>query len=135
MSEFAAFPSADGEEVYGTDKGSSLCPKTICQQEEEKETRKIIRHKRKANPYTSLLDSFSTYIRQQKHKLTQKNLRADDIERFDTEKNNCLQKVRAEIESYKNSGKPIDDELLDYINNQKQYIKNLYNNLLSVNKM
>ena len=24
LSEFAAFPSADGEEVYGTDKGSSL---------------------------------------------------------------------------------------------------------------
>ena len=123
-----------GSKYFGnTDK--VYCPKTICQQEEEKETRKKIRHRRKSNPYTSLLDSFSTYIRQQKHKLTQKNLRADDIERFDTEKNNCLQKVRAEIESYKNSGKPIDDELLDYINTQKQYIKNLYDNLLSVNKM
>ena len=53
-----------------TDKG--YCPKEICQQAEEREINKMVRAKRKADPYKSLLDNFGLYIRQQKHKLKQR---------------------------------------------------------------
>ena len=114
-----------------TDKG--YCPKEICQQAEERENNKIIRQKRKADPYKSLLDNFGLYIRQQKHKLTQKNLSEDVIAQFDDEKNSCYNKVKMEISIYQNSGKLIDDELESYIDEQKNYMKNLYDTLLSVN--
>ena len=113
------------------DKG--YCQKKMCQRAEEKENNKIIRQKRKADPYKSLLDNFGLYIRQQKHKLTQKNLSADVIAQFDDEKNSCYNKVKMEISIYQNSGKPIDDELESYIDEQKNYMKNLYDTLLSVN--
>ena len=114
-----------------TDKG--YCPKEICQQAEEREINKMVRAKRKADPYKSLLDNFGLYIRQQKHKLTQKNLSADVIAQFDDEKNSCYNKVKMEISIYQNSGKPIDDELESYIDEQKNYMKNLYDTLSSVN--
>ena len=114
-----------------TDKG--YCPKEICQQAEEKENNKIFREKRKANPYKNLLDNFGLYIRQQKHKLTQKNLSSDVIAQFDDEKNSCYNKVKMEISIYQNSGKLIDDELESYIDEQKNYMKNLYDTLSSVN--
>ena len=114
-----------------TDKG--YCPKEICQQAEEREINKMVRAKRKADPYKSLLDNFGLYIRQQKHKLTQKNLSSDVIAQFDDEKNSCYNKVKMEISIYQNSGKPIDDELKNYIEEQKNYMKNLYDNLSSVN--
>ena len=113
------------------DKG--YCQKKMCQRAEEKENNKIIRQKRKADPYKSLLDNFGLYIRQQKHKLTQKNLSADVIAQFDDERNSCYNKVKMEISIYQNSGKPIDDELESYIDEQKNYMKNLYDTLLSVN--
>ena len=105
----------------------------MCQRAEEKENNKIIRQKRKADPYKSLLDNFGLYIRQQKHKLTQKNLSADVIAQFDDERNSCYNKVKMEISIYQNSGKPIDDELESYIDEQKNYMKNLYDTLSSVN--
>ena len=113
------------------DKG--YCQKKMCQRAEEKENNKIIRQKRKADPYKSLLDNFGLYIRQQKHKLTQKNLSADVIAQFDDERNSCYNKVKMEISIYQNSGKPIDDELESYIDEQKNYMKNLYDTLSSVN--
>ena len=113
------------------DKG--YCQKKMCQRAEEKENNKIIRQKRKADPYKSLLDNFGLYIRQQKHKLTQKNLSSDVIAQFDGEKNSCYNKVKMEISIYQKSGKPIDDELESYIDEQKNYMKNLYDTLSSVN--
>ena len=114
-----------------TDKG--YCPKEICQQAEEREINKMVRAKRKADPYKNLLDNFGLYIRQQKHKLTQKNLSADVIAQFDDEKNSCYNKVKMEISIYQNSGKLIDDELESYIDEQKNYMKHLYDTLSSVN--
>ena len=113
------------------DKG--YCQKKMCQRAKEKENNKIIRQKRKADPYKSLLDNFGLYIRQQKHKLTQRNLSADVIAQFDDERNSCYNKVKMEISIYQNSGKLIDDELESYIDEQKNYMKNLYDTLLSVN--
>ena len=114
-----------------TDKG--YCPKEICQQAEEREINKMVRAKRKADPYKNLLDNFGLYIRQQKHKLTQKNLSADVIAQFDDERNSCYNKVKMEISIYQKSGKPIDDELESYIDEQKNYMKHLYDTLSSVN--
>ena len=114
-----------------TDKG--YCPKEICQQAEEREINKMVRAKRKADPYKNLLDNFGLYIRQQKHKLTQKNLSSDVIAQFDDERNSCYNKVKMEISIYQNSGKLIDDELESYIDEQKNYMKNLYDTLSSVN--
>ena len=114
-----------------TDKG--YCPKEICQQAEEREINKMVRAKRKADPYKNLLDNFGLYIRQQKHKLTQKNLSEDVIAQFDDEKNSCYNKVKMEISIYQNSGKLIDDELESYIDEQKNYMKHLYDTLSSVN--
>ncbi len=114
-----------------TDKG--YCPKEICQQAEEREINKMVRAKRKADPYKSLLDNFGLYIRQQKHKLTQRNLSADVIAQFDDERNSCYNKVKMEISIYQNSGKLIDDELESYIDEQKNYMKHLYDTLSSVN--
>ena len=114
-----------------TDKG--YCPKEICQQAEEREINKMVRAKRKADPYKNLLDNFGLYIRQQKHKLTQKNLSSDVIAQFDDEKNSCYNKVKMEISIYQNSGKLIDDELESYIDEQKNYMKHLYDTLSSVN--
>ena len=113
------------------DKG--YCQKKMCQRAEEKENNKIIRQKRKADPYKSLLDNFGLYIRQQKHKLTQRNLSADVIAQFDDERNSCYNKVKMEISIHQKSGKPIDDELESYIDEQKNYMKNLYDTLSSVN--
>ena len=113
------------------DKG--YCQKKMCQRAEEKEINKMVRAKRKADPYKSLLDNFGLYIRQQKHKLTQKNLSEDVITQFDDEKNFRYSKVKMEISIYQNSGKPIDDELESYIDEQKNYMKNLYDTLSSVN--
>ena len=113
------------------DKG--YCQKKMCQRAEEKEINKMVRAKRKADPYKSLLDNFGLYIRQQKHKLTQKNLSADVIAQFNDKKNSCYNKVKMEISIYQNSGKLIDDELESYIDEQKNYMKNLYDTLSSVN--
>lgn len=84
---------------------------------------------RKKNEYTNLLDTFNSYIRQLKHKLTLKGVSEDVMAVYDAEKNSCLYNVKMEISTYQDREKAIDDTLTSYIEEQKRYIKNLYDSL------
>ena len=114
---------------YFSNTDVGYCPDIKCQEVKDKELRKKNRMNRKKNEYTNLLDTFNSYIRQLKHKLTLKGVPEDVMAVYDAEKNSCLYNVKMEISTYQDREKPIDDTLTSYIEEQKRHIKNLYDSL------
>lgn len=115
---------------YFSNADVGYCPDIKCQEVKDKELRKKNRMNRKKNEYTNLLDTFNSYIRQLKHKLTLKGVPEDVMTVYDAEKSSCLYNVKMEISTYQDREKPIDDTLTSYIEDQKRYIKNLYDGLV-----
>ena len=62
---------------YFSNTDVGYCPDIKCQEVKDKELRKKNRMNRKKNEYTNLLDTFNSYIRQLKHKLTLKGVPED----------------------------------------------------------
>lgn len=114
---------------YFSNADVGYCPDIKCQEEKDKEIRKKNRMNRKKNEYTNLLDTFSNYTRQLKHKLTLRGISEDVMAVYDAEKSSCLYNVKMQISTYQDCERPIDDELVSFIDEQKKYIKDLYDNL------
>lgn len=114
---------------YFSNSDTGYCSDIKCQEVKDRELRKKNRINRKNNEYTNLLDTFNSYIRQLKHKLTLKGIPKDVIAVYDAEKKSCLYNVKMEISTYQDRERPIDNKLIGYIEEQKGYIKNLYDSL------
>lgn len=114
---------------YFSEINTRYCSDTECQKVKEKEIRKKDRINRRKNPYKSLSDTFNTYVRQKKHNLKQKGVSASTLSIFETEKSTCLYNVKMEISTYQDCERPIDDDLISYIEEQKGHIKALYDSL------
>ena len=114
---------------YFSNTDVGYCPDIKCQEEKDKEIRKKNRMNRKKNEYTNLSDTFSNYTRQLKHKLTLIGVPEDIIAVYDAEKSSCLYNVKMQISTYQDCEKPIDDDLISYIEEQKGHIKALYDSL------
>lgn len=113
------------------DKG--CCKNKECQnseaEERKKKKRRNFRDKRKANPYTYLIDNFGTYVRQYKHSLILKKVPESIIDLFEQEKLLYQHDVNLEISYYQRNEKPIDEDLIKYIVIKKEQIKRLFLNL------
>ena len=114
---------------YFSNTDVGYCPDIKCQEEKDKELRKKNRMNRKKNEYTNLSDTFSNYTRQLKHKLTLIGVPEDVIAVYDAEKSSCLYNVKMQISTYQDCERPIDDDLISYIEEQKGHIKALYASL------
>ena len=114
---------------YFSNTDVGYCPDIKCQEEKDKAIRKKNRMNRKKNEYTNLSDTFSNYTRQLKHKLTLIGVPEDVIAVYDAEKSSCLYNVKMQISTYQDCEKPIDDDLISYIEEQKGHIKALYDSL------
>ena len=114
---------------YFSNTDVGYCPDIKCQEEKDKELRKKNRMNRKKNEYTNLSDTFSNYTRQLKYKLTLIGVPEDVIAVYDAEKSSCLYNVKMQISTYQDCERPIDDDLISYIEEQKGHIKALYDSL------
>lgn len=114
---------------YFSNTDVGYCPDIKCQEEKDKELRKKNRMNRKKNEYTNLSDTFSNYTRQLKYKLTLTGVSEDVIAVYDAEKSSCLYNVKMQISTYQDCERPIDDDLISYIEEQKGHIKALYDSL------
>ena len=114
---------------YFSNTDVGYCPDIKCQEEKDKAIRKKNRMNRKKNEYTNLSDTFSNYTRQLKHKLTLIGVPEDVIAVYDAEKSSCLYNVKMQISTYQDCERPIDDDLISYIEEQKGHIKALYDSL------
>lgn len=114
---------------YFSNTDVGYCPDIKCQEGKDKAIRKKNRMNRKKNEYTNLSDTFSNYTRQLKHKLTLIGVPEDVMAVYDAEKSSCLYNVKMQISTYQDCEKPIDDDLISYIEEQKGHIKALYDSL------
>ncbi len=114
---------------YFSNADVGYCPAIKCQEVKDKELRKKNRMNRKKNEYTNLSDTFSNYTRQLKYKLTLIGVPEDVIAVYDAEKSSCLYNVKMQISTYQDCERPIDDDLIRYIEEQKGHIKALYDSL------
>ena len=61
--------------------------------------------------------------------LTLTGVSEDVIAVYDAEKSSCLYNVKMQISTYQDCERPIDDDLISYIEEQKGHIKALYDSL------
>ncbi|MGN0499360.1 MAG: hypothetical protein ACI4F6_09930 [Acutalibacteraceae bacterium] len=129
IGNLSVFTCENCHKKFFSETDVKYCPKLECQKAKEKENRRKERVNRRNNPYKNLADTFNTYVRQKKHNLTLKGVSESILSIFVKEKNNCLYNVKMEISKYQDRERPIDEELIGYIDQQKRYIKDLYDSL------
>ncbi|MER2149513.1 MAG: hypothetical protein ABS987_10240, partial [Ruminococcus sp.] len=61
--------------------------------------------------YRNLIDSYNTYVRTLKRKLTLMRVEKSDMQMFETEQEKCAAVIRETVSDYREQQKPIDNEL------------------------
>ena len=106
------------------------CPSEVCQEEKNKELRKIERQKRKDDPYQNAVDGFNNYFRQQTNILNKEKISADVIEEFKEKGIKCQYDVKMEVSVYQDTLKPLPPEIFDFIFSQKKHLKKVRDDIL-----
>ena len=115
---------------YLDNNDMGYCPSEVCQEEKRKQLRRIERKKRKDDPYKNAVDDFNNFFRQQTHILKEEKISSDAIEEFKEEGIKCQYDVKMEISVYQDTLKPLPQEIFDYIDSQKKYLKKVRDDML-----
>lgn len=87
------------------------CSKPVCQQFKRLMYKRQNRESRKQDVYRNLIDSYNTYVRTLKRKLTLMRVEKSDMQMFETEQEKCAAVIRETVSDYREQQKPIDNEL------------------------
>ena len=83
------------------------------------------RESRKQDVYRNLIDSYNTYVRTLKRKLTLMRVEKSDMQMFETEQEKCAAIIREAVSDYREQQKPIDDELNALILEKRKKMKEI----------
>ena len=81
------------------------------------------RESRKQDVYRNLIDSYNTYVRTLKRKLTLMRVEKSDMQMFETEQEKCAAVIREAVSDYREQQKPVDDDLNALIQDNRQRMK------------
>ena len=99
-----------GGRYFNTDD-KGYCSKPVCQQFKRLMYKRQNRESRKQDVYRNLIDSYNTYVRTLKRKLTLMRVEKSDMQMFETEQEKCAAVIREAVSDYREQQKPIDNEL------------------------
>ena len=83
------------------------------------------RESRKQDVYRNLIDSYNTYVRTLKRKLTLMRVEKCDMQMFETEQEKCAAVIREAVSDYREQQKPIDNELNALILEKRKKMKEI----------
>ena len=83
------------------------------------------RESRKQDVYRNLIDSYNTYVRTLKRKLTLMRIEQSDMQAFEAEQEKCAAVIREAVSDYREQQKPIDDELNALILEKRKKMKEI----------
>ena len=83
------------------------------------------RESRKQDVYRNLIDSYNTYVRTLKRKLTLMRIEQSDMQQFETEQERCAVVIRETVTEYREHQKPIDNELNALILENRKKMKEI----------
>jgi len=83
------------------------------------------RESRKQDVYRNLIDSYNTYVRTLKRKLTLMRVEKSEMQMFETEQEKCAAVIRKAVSDYREQQKPIDDELNALILEKRKKMKEI----------
>ena len=72
-----------------------------------------------------LIDSYNTYVRTLKRKLTLMRVEKSDMQMFETEQEKCAAVIREAVSDYREQQKPIDNELNALILEKRKKMKEI----------
>ena len=82
-----------------------------------------LRETRKQDVYCNLIDSYNAYVRQLKRKLTLMRIEDSDMQVFETKQEQCAAVIREAVSNYREQQKPIDNELNELVQENRQKMK------------
>ena len=106
------------------------CPNPACQEEKQREEKRIKLQNRKNNIFANELDKFNIYARHYKRELTRNGIDGELLLRYTEEQDRCRYDIQMEISVYQNTNKPIDNDLIAFIEHQKSYLKSISDDIL-----
>ena len=83
------------------------------------------RESRKQDVYRNLIDSYNTYVRTLKRKLTLMRIEQSDMQQFEKEQEQCAAVIRKAVSDYREQEKPVDDDLNALIQENRQRMKEI----------
>ena len=111
-----------GGRYFNTDD-KGYCSKPVCQQFKRLMYKRQNRESRKQDVYRNLIDSYNTYVRTLKRKLTLMRVEKSDMQMFETEQEKCAAVIRETVSDYREQQKPVDDDLNALIQDNRQRMK------------
>lgn len=99
------------------------CGREECQHVKLLEYNRNLRETRKQDVYRNLIDSYNTYVRQLKRKLTLMRIEQSDMQAFEAEQEQCAAIIREAVSNYREQQKPVDDDLNALIQENRQRMK------------
>ena len=118
-------PLVEGFDAYLNASNTNIgyCSKPICQQIKRLTYKRQNRESRKQDVYRNLIDSYNTYVRTLKRKLTLMRIEASDMQQFETEQEQCAAIIREVVSDYREQQKPIDNELKKLVQENRHKMK------------
>ena len=99
------------------------CSREECQHVKQLEYNRNLRETRKQDVYRNLIDSYNAYVRQLKRKLTLMRIENSDMKIFEMEQEQCAAVIKEAVSDYREQQKPIDDELNELVQENRQKMK------------
>ncbi len=99
------------------------CSREECQHVKLLEYNRNLRETRKQDVYRNLIDSYNAYVRQLKRKLTLMRIEESDMQQFEKEQEKCAAVIRESVSDYREQQKPIDDDLNELVQENRQKMK------------
>ena len=109
--------------LYFNTEDRGYCSKPICQQIKRLTYKRQNRESRKQDVYRNLIDSYNTYVRTLKRKLTLMRIETSDMQQFETEQEQCAAIIREVVSDYREQQKPIDNELKKLVQENRHKMK------------
>ena len=99
------------------------CSREECQHVKLLEYNRNLRETRKQDVYRNMIDSYNAYVRQLKRKLTLMRIEESDMQQFEKEQEKCAAVIRESVSDYREQQKPIDDDLNELVQENRQKMK------------
>lgn len=99
------------------------CSREECQHVKLLEYNRNLRETRKQDVYRNMIDSYNAYVRQLKRKLTLMRIEQSDMQTFEAEQEKCAAVIREAVGDYREQQKPIDDQLNELVQENRQKMK------------
>lgn len=111
--------------LYFNTEDRGYCSKPICQQIKRLTYKRQNRESRKQDVYRNLIDSYNTYVRTLKRKLTLMRIDESEMNEFEAAQQKCADVIRKAVNQYRDEQKLIDDELTTLVQENRKKMKSV----------